>query len=63
MNGFEKALKKILKKHGWSFLRQAKGSHEYWSKCGYNPVTVPHLCKSRHTANAILIEAKIDHKF
>ncbi|MFW5450179.1 MAG: type II toxin-antitoxin system HicA family toxin, partial [Methylophagaceae bacterium] len=61
MNGFEKDVKKILTDHGWSFFRQAKGSHEYWGKNGNKPITVPHNCKSRHTANAIMKSAKINH--
>ena len=63
MNGYEKAVKKILSEHGWKRLRHAKGSHEYWGKNGCNPITVPHNCKSRHTANAIMKEASINHKF
>lgn len=63
MNGYEQAVKEILKAHGWVFLRSGKGSHEYWGKEGCKPVTVPHNCKSRHTANAIMKEAKINHKF
>ena len=63
MNGYEKEVKKILSQNGWCFLRAAKGSYEYWGKEGYKPVTVPHNCKSRFTANAIMKEAKINHKF
>lgn len=63
MNGYEKQVKSILLAHGWHFLRSAKGSHEYWGKDGFKPVTVPKNCKSRHTANAIMKEAKINHKF
>jgi predicted RNA binding protein YcfA (HicA-like mRNA interferase family) len=63
MNGFEKEVKRVLTQHGWYFLRAAKGSHEYWTKVGCKPITVPHNCKSRHTANAIMKAAKIKHKF
>jgi len=63
MNGYEKEVKKILKKHGWKLIRAAKGSHEYWGKYGCKPVTVPQNCKSRFTANAIMKEAGINHKF
>ncbi len=63
MIGYEKLVKKILKKHGWVYIRSAKGSHEYWGKDEYNPITVPHKCKSRHTANAILKAANIDDSF
>ncbi|MBS3953659.1 MAG: type II toxin-antitoxin system HicA family toxin [Methylomicrobium sp.] len=63
MNGFEKQVKQILSEQGWKFLRSAKGSHEYWGKPGHKPITVPHGCKSRMTANAIMKQAKIDYKF
>ncbi|BCG63994.1 MAG: toxin [Methyloprofundus sp.] len=63
MNGYEKQVKAILTSHGWRLLRSGKGSHEYWGKGGYKSVTVNHNCKSRHTANAIMKAAKIDHKF
>ena len=63
MNGYEKQVKKILRQHGWELLRAAKGSHEYWGKDKCKPVTVPHNCKSRFTANAIMKQADIDHKF
>jgi predicted RNA binding protein YcfA (HicA-like mRNA interferase family) len=63
MNGYEKEVKKILKKHGWKLIRSASVSHEYWGKYGCKPVTVPHNCKSRFTANAIMKEAGINHKF
>ena len=63
MNGFEKEVKKILARHNWCFLRSGKGSHQYWGKDGMKPITVPKNCKSRHTANAIMKEAKINHKF
>lgn len=62
MNGFEKEVKKILTKNGWQLIRHAKGSHEYWGKDGKN-VTVPHGCKSRFTANAIMKQTGIKHKF
>ena len=63
MNGYEQLVKAKLRENGWEFLRSAKGSHEYWGKPGHKPVTVPKNCKSRHTANAIINEAGIEHKF
>ena len=62
MNGYEKQVKSILTQHGWVLVRTGKGSHECWG-CNGKTVTVPHNCKSRHTANAIMKEAKIKHKF
>ena len=54
MNGYEKQVKAILTANGWKLLRSDKGSHEFWGKDNNKPVTVPHGCKSRHTANAIM---------
>jgi len=62
MEGYEKQVKMILKKHGWYLLRHGKGSHEIWTN-GKLTVTVNHVCKSRHTANAIMKQAKINHRF
>jgi predicted RNA binding protein YcfA (HicA-like mRNA interferase family) len=62
MNGYEKQVKEILKRHGWQLLRSGKGSHEVWTD-GKNSVAVNHICKSRHTANAIMREAGISHRF
>lgn len=63
MSGYEGAIKDILEQHGWKKLRNGKGSHEIWGKDGCNPQTVPKGCKSRHLANKILKQCKIDHKF
>ncbi len=62
MNGYEKQIKAILTQYSWVLVRTGKGSHEVWGNGGQN-ITVPHNCKSRHTANAIMKEAKIKHKF
>lgn len=61
MNGYEKQVKELLKQHGWQLLRNGKGSHEIWTD-GARCVSVNHVCKSRHTANAILKEAGINHR-
>ncbi len=52
----------LLKKHGYKFERQAKGSHEFWCKDGKNCVSIPSNLKSRHTANKILKDANIQIK-
>lgn len=62
MNGYEKQIKALLTQHGWELVRTGKGSHEVWGN-GVHNVTVPHNCKSMHTANAIMKETKIKHKF
>lgn len=62
MNGYEKRVKEQLRLHGWRLLRTGKGSHEIWTD-GTNCVTVNNVCKSRHTANSIMKEAGIAHRF
>jgi predicted RNA binding protein YcfA (HicA-like mRNA interferase family) len=64
VQGFYKVVARILLDHGCKFVRQANGSHEMW----YSPITerhfpVPTNLKSRHTANAIMKQAGIDHHF
>lgn len=64
MDGFTKAVKKVLKEHGCEFYRQGKGDHEVW----WNPTSgakfdVDGNIKSRHTANAVMKQAGIDHHF
>lgn len=61
MNGFYEEVKAVLKQHGFFFVRQ-KGSHQLWSN-GRHKVTVSTNCDSRHTANAIMKQAGIAHKF
>ena len=62
MNGFYNPVIAVLTQHGFSFSRAGKGSHELWCK-GRQCVTVPKNCNSRHTANAIMKQAGIAHKF
>lgn len=62
MNGYEKQVKEILKQHGWYFLRAGKGSHDIWTN-GTICVSVNHRCKSRFTANGIMKDAGISHRF
>ena len=52
-----------LRKHGWSFDRQAAGSHEIWRHDATGRrVTVPHHARDmpEGTLRAILREAQID---
>jgi len=63
MNGYEKQVKELLRQHQWQLLRTGKGSHEIWVGPDGATVTVNHVCKSRHTANAIMKAAGIDHRF
>lgn len=62
MNGYYARIIVILKNCGFIFDRQGKGSHEMWIK-GHVSVTVSKNCDSRHTANGIMKQAGIDHKF
>lgn len=61
-DNFYRPVTSLLKDHGWSFHRNAKGSHEVWVGPDGRKVTVPRSLKRRSTANAILKQAKIDAK-
>jgi len=64
MAEYEKKVRKVLKNNGWSFHRHGKGDHDIWIDPLTNlKVTVDGKIKSRHTANAIMKETKINHKF
>jgi hypothetical protein len=57
-------VKRILKKHECRAVRQGKGDHEIW----FSPITkrnfpVDGKILSRHTANGIMKQAGIAHKF
>lgn len=61
MNGFYSRVIELLRLHGFE-LRRQKGSHQSW--CRKNLcVTVSTNCDSRFTANAIMKQAGIDHRF
>lgn len=62
MNGYYSQVIEQLKKHGYAYSCPGRGSHEIWSNGKHNQ-TVPFNCKSRHTANDILKQAGINHKF
>lgn len=62
MNGYYALIIEALRKQGFSLARSGKGSHEIWAK-GSVSTTVPFNCPSRHTANGIMKQAGIDHKF
>ena len=57
-------LKKILREAGCEIVRKGKGSHEIW----HSPISgrnfpVQHKIKSRHTANAVLVQAGLPKQF
>jgi hypothetical protein len=61
---FGPSIKAVLKENDCTFVRYGKGDHEIW----YSPITERHItvddgCKSRHTANAIMKQAGIKHRF
>lgn len=62
MNGYYKQIIEALRKQGFSFVRSGKGSHEIWG-LGSVKTIVPFNCPSRHTANAIMKQVGIDHRF
>ncbi|MEZ3443619.1 MAG: type II toxin-antitoxin system HicA family toxin [Lachnospiraceae bacterium] len=64
MAEYEKKVRKIMLQNGCSFVRRGKGDHDIW----YSPITnrnitVDTKIKSRHTANAIMAQSGINHKF
>lgn len=64
MAEYEKEVRKVLKNNGCTFVRHGKGDHDIW----YSPITnlnvaVDGKIKSRFTANAIMKQCGIDHKF
>jgi predicted RNA binding protein YcfA (HicA-like mRNA interferase family) len=62
MNGYYQQVIEALRKQGFSLVRKGKGSHEVWG-CGNVRTTVPYNCPSRHTANEIMKQAGIKHRF
>ena len=62
MNGFYRQVAELLRQHGYSMVRQGGTAHQIWSN-GIRSVTVSTNCYSRHTANAILRQAGILHRF
>lgn len=64
MAEYEKEVRLILDKNGCYFVRHGKGDHDIWfSPITGRYVTVDGKIKSRHTANAIMKQSGIDHRF
>lgn len=64
MAEYEKKVREILAQNKCVFVRRGKGDHDIW----YSPITRCHITvdskiKSRHTANAILKQSGIGHRF
>jgi len=61
--GYYKDIIRRLKEAGFTKVKGGKGSHEKWVAPDGSVHLVPRSTRSRHTANAILKGAGIDHKF
>ena len=64
MAEYEKKVRDILSKNGCYFVRHGKGDHDIW----YSPISKTHVTvdgkiKSRHTANEIMKQSGILHRF
>ncbi len=64
MAEYEKKVRELLCANGCYFVRPGKGDHEIW----FSPITKIHVTvdgkiKSRHTANAVLKQCGISHRF
>ena len=64
MAEYEKKVRDVLRKNGCYFVRHGKGDHDIW----YSPITnlnvaVDGKIKSRHTANEIMKQSGIAHRF
>ncbi len=64
MAEYEKNVRQVLSDNNCYFVRHGKGDHDIW----YSPitnrnVTVDGKIKSRQTANAIMKQSGINHKF
>lgn len=62
--GFYSQIVEVLKRNGCYFKRQGPGDHEIW----FSPINnasfpVDRGCLSRHTANQVMKQAGIRHKF
>jgi predicted RNA binding protein YcfA (HicA-like mRNA interferase family) len=65
MKDYTKAVKEILDKNGWTFLRHGgKGSNDIWqSPDGSDTVAINNGMKSRHLANKLLTKVQVNERF
>ena len=64
MAEYEKKVREILKENGCTFVRRGKGDHDIWHSPLINKnFPVDTKIKSRHTANAIMRQSGINHRF
>jgi len=62
MKGYYKLVTEQLATHGYHYLRAAKGAHEAWTN-GVRIQILSRNISSRHTANGIMKQAGIAHRF
>ena len=64
MAEYEKKVRNVLSEHGCYFIRRGKGDHDIWySPHSNQSFPVDSVIKSRHVANAIMKQAKVEHHF
>ena len=64
MTDYTPALKRLLRAHGYAFLRPGKGDHEIWHEAATGrKVVVDGTIRSRHTANGVLKQAGVKKAF
>ena len=64
MAEYEKKVREVLKRSGFTFHHHGKGDHDVWySETKNRKVTVDGKIKSRHMANTVMKEAGIDYHF
>jgi predicted RNA binding protein YcfA (HicA-like mRNA interferase family) len=60
VDGYYKVVVKELRRLGFAYDRNAKGSHERWINAAGQLLIVPRNLTKRHTANGILKDAGSD---
>jgi predicted RNA binding protein YcfA (HicA-like mRNA interferase family) len=62
MNGYYRLVIEQLRAHGYTFLRNGKGSHEVWTNKSRNQIVSKNMA-SRDMANTIMKQAGISYRF
>lgn len=57
VDGYYKLVVKELRRLGFEYQRNSKGSHERWTNAAGRLLIVPRNLTKRHTANGILKDA------
>ena len=60
VDGYYKLVVKELRRLGFEYQRNSKGSHERWISAAGRLIIVPRNLSKRHTANGILRDAGSD---